>query len=87
MLYRFCSRCFTHYSCRFPSLADTAIYAVCNALLYRDLQRQDASLHFAHLESVLLMVEGVSRMGARKAALGLPWQPTYFTDFVESAGV
>jgi hypothetical protein len=54
---------------------------------HRELQRQDPTLHFAHLESVLLMVEAVSRLGARKAALGLPWQPTYFTDVVESGVV
>merc|ERR1711974_120763 len=50
----------------------------------RALQKENPALHFSHLESVLLMVEAVSRMGVQKAALGIPWQPTYFTDLVQS---
>jgi hypothetical protein len=67
--------------------------SVCNALyhgshwLCRSLRLSDPALHFAYLESVVLMVEAVSRMGTRKAALGVPWQPTFFSDQLEKPAV
>lgn len=45
-----------------------------------ELQLADPTLHFSYLESVIMMVQAVSRMSEQKVKMGVTWQPTYFTD-------
>jgi hypothetical protein len=46
----------------------------------RLLQQEDPSLHFASLEAVLLMCQGIGALSEKKKARGEAWTPTYFSE-------
>lgn len=46
------------------------------------LQKYSSSLSISHLESVVLIIEGISRIADLKKAKGIPWKPTYIEDMM-----
>mmetsp|Transcript_4252 Transcript_4252/g.6833 ORF Transcript_4252/g.6833 Transcript_4252/m.6833 type:complete len:470 (-) Transcript_4252:508-1917(-) len=37
-------------------------------------------IHFAYLETILLMIDGIDRLSEKKKEKNIRWEPTYFTD-------